>query len=128
MMPDVLTQQLLDIIKDLREENAALTKLLLEKTGVIEKEETVIVPESQQVAGREPWYLKKARLEKVHADKKHQTIRPDAGSGARVNNGVGDSAGSSEGIRGQNSVEETESLRKEFDEEEESQDGVILGQ
>jgi hypothetical protein len=58
-----IESELLKLISDLRAENAALTEVVLTQSGLID--EKVIVPESIQGIGKEPWYIKKKKLERL---------------------------------------------------------------
>jgi len=60
-----IESELLKLISDLRAENAALTEVILTQSGLID--EKVIVPESMQGIGKEPWYIKKKKLEKLYS-------------------------------------------------------------
>lgn len=103
----VLVNELMSMVSDLKKENSALTQLLLERAGILEKEEIVVVGESEnKSAGKLPWYLRKQRLEKMYARKVSEAVRSDAGSDARLDNGDGDSQESSIGVCGEDSGKE----------------------
>lgn len=57
-------------IKDLQDQNAVLTELLLKSSGVIDKE--IIVGESEaQAIGRIPWNIRRQKLEILHKKEKN---------------------------------------------------------
>jgi len=66
-----LTEHLLGLITSLREENAALTELLLQAGHLMPREESTVVtiPSKPVGLGKLPWYQRKARLEKLHKPK-----------------------------------------------------------
>lgn len=59
-------QKLWNLVEDLRAENNFLHGLLLKQANVIPIETVQEMPETLQALGREPWYLKKHRLEESH--------------------------------------------------------------
>lgn len=102
-----------DIIAQLLEQNARLIELLscaiapakVPAEQVVEQNIEITNPRGA-VAPR--WMYKKQRLEKLfgreiirHANDIGETIRSDAGSDARVDNGVGSTEGSGERVRGE---------------------------
>lgn len=78
------------MLKEERAQNAALVEALLRRDGLLERETNVTI-EPHVAIGREPWYKKKARLEKLfgesNASEIHETVREDAGSTSRSDNG-----------------------------------------
>ena len=55
------------LITELRVENAALLELLLKQSKVLPAEETEVrvdIPVQMQSLGKEPWYMRQARLER----------------------------------------------------------------
>jgi len=56
-------EELLKLVANLRAENAALTEIVLSQAGLLDKE--VVAAESQKSVGKEPWYIRKSRLEKA---------------------------------------------------------------
>jgi hypothetical protein len=66
-----LTEYLTNLITSLREENAALTELLLQAGHLIPKEEVsvVTIPSKPIGLGKMSWYQRKARLEQLHKPK-----------------------------------------------------------
>ncbi len=59
------------LIKDLREENAALTELLLQAGHLMPREESTVVtiPSKPVGLGKMSWYQRKTRLEQLHKPK-----------------------------------------------------------
>jgi len=84
---DAFAEQL---ITELRAENAALLELLLRQGKILPAEDTearVDIPVQMQSMGREPWYMRQARLEKKYRKPKLSEItgipeeaQEDAGS------------------------------------------------
>ena len=59
------------LIKDLREENATLTELLLQAGHLMPREESTVVtiPSKPVGLGKMSWYQRKTRLEQLHKPK-----------------------------------------------------------
>lgn len=66
-----LTEYLTNLITSLREENAALTELLLQAGHLIPREEVsvVTIPSKPVGLGKMSWYQRKVRLEQLHKPK-----------------------------------------------------------
>lgn len=69
-----LEQELLNIVKNLKEENSALMEVILESQGLLIKE----LPIAPAVAstGKTPWYIRQRELTRLF--KKHREEQSDA--------------------------------------------------
>ena len=59
-----MERELMDLVKDLRAENAALVELLLTSQGHRATEVTQI-PDKIEAIGKEPWYRRQQRLQQL---------------------------------------------------------------
>lgn len=72
-----IIQRQAELIADLHRENAALIEILLTKCNVLplaEVDQNIEIPEYQKALGREPWYMRQARLERLHRKPKISDI------------------------------------------------------
>lgn len=59
----ITDDQVWELIKNLREENALLLNALLHKDSLLEHESKVEIPEGMKSVGKKPWHVLKAELE-----------------------------------------------------------------
>jgi len=66
----------LDLIKNLQEENSYMLSVILKSNKLVseEIEQKIEIPTSMKSIGREPWDLRKARLEKAYRKPKYSEI------------------------------------------------------
>lgn len=98
-----LEQELLRLLNEERAKNDALLEMLMSRVGLLEQDETVVVPANKAI-GRVPWYERRKRLERLYkrredASQESETVGSNGSGSSRSDNGSPSEG--REGVRGE---------------------------